>query len=81
VSVVKSSPGFKGEINDELYLNVIKSYSKKMQKAIEEFRSHNREGVEEMINKLQFEIDYLSKYLPKSLGEEEIKNIVLEFIS
>ena len=81
VSFAKSSPNFDREIDDNLYIEVIKSYSKKMSKAIEEFKSHERDGVEEMVNKLQFEIDYLRKYLPKSLDEKEIEEIVSNYIA
>ena len=63
------------EVNDELVLGVISSYVKKMAKAVDEYKSLGEKG-EEMANKIQFEIDFLTTYLPEQLSEEEVENIV-----
>ena len=63
------------EVNDELVLGVIASYVKKMAKAVDEYKSLGEKG-EEMANKIQFEIDLLTTYLPEQLSEEEVEKIV-----
>ena len=71
----------KGEaVNDDLVLGVISSYVKKMIKAVEEYQSLGDRG-QEMADKIQFEIDFLSTYLPEQLGEEEVEKIVDEVLS
>ena len=68
------------EVNDDLVLGVISSYVKKMIKAVEEYQSLGERG-QEMADKIQFEIDFLSTYLPEQLGEEEVEKIVDEVLS
>ena len=68
------------EVNDDLVLGVISSYVKKMIKAVEEYQSLGDRG-KEMADKIQFEIDFLSTYLPEQLGEEEVEKIVDEVLS
>ena len=63
------------EVNDELVLGVISSYVKKMAKAVDEYKSLGEKG-EEMANKIQFEIDFLTTYLPEQLSEEEVEKII-----
>ena len=63
------------EVNDELVLGVISSYVKKMAKAVDEYKPLGEKG-EEMANKIQFEIDFLTTYLPEQLSEEEVEKIV-----
>ena len=63
------------EVNDELVLGVISSYVKKMAKAVDEYKSLGEKG-EEMANKIQFEINFLTTYLPELLSEEEVEKIV-----
>ena len=68
------------EATDELVLNVISSYVKKMIKAVEEYNSLGDRGVE-MASKIQYEIDYLSEWLPEQLSEEEISKIIDDVLS
>jgi len=63
------------EVNDELVLGVISSYVKKMAKAVDEYNSLGEKG-EEMASKIQFEIDFLTAYLPEQLSEEEVEKII-----
>jgi len=73
--LVRSSAGFKGAVDDGLYLSVIASYVKKMQKSVEEYRSLG-ERAEAMAEKLEWEVEFLSRWLPAKLGEEETLNLV-----
>ena len=68
------------EVNDDLVLGVISSYVKKMIKAVEEYQSLGDRG-QEMAKKIQFEIDFLSTYLPEQLSDEEVEKIVDEVLS
>ena len=68
------------EATDELVLGVISSYVKKMTKAVEEYQSLGDRGFE-MAEKIQFEIDFLSGWLPEQLSEEEVVTIIDEVLS
>ena len=80
VSLAKSAPGFKGEVNDDLYRQVIASYSKKMDKARAEYLELGPRG-EEMARKLGWEVGYLSRWLPTKLDQESTEALVREAIS
>lgn len=75
VAVATSAEGFAGEPDDELYRSVIASYVKKMDKARKEFEAAGERGAERAAG-LAYEIDYLSKWLPKKLGEEETRTLI-----
>ena len=68
------------EATDELVLGVISSYVKKMIKAVEEYQSLGDRGTE-MAEKIQFEIDFLSGWLPEQLSEEEVVAIIDEVLA
>ncbi len=80
VSVVKSDPGYEGEVDDALYEKVISSYVKKMDKSREEYASYGDRGAA-MAAKLEFEVDYLSRWLPKTLDEPTTRQLVEEAIA
>jgi uncharacterized protein YqeY len=75
VTLVRSAPGFTGEIDDDLYRKVISSYSKKMEKARLEFVAAGERG-REMAEKLAWEVEYLSRWLPKKLDEAATRDLV-----
>ena len=64
------------EATDELVLGVISSYVKKMTKAVEEYKSLGDRGIE-MAEKIQFEIEFLSGWLPEQLSEEDVAKLVV----
>mgnify|MGYP003319682586 FL=1 len=68
------------EATDELVLGVISSYVKKMTKAVEEYQSFGDRGTD-MAEKIQFEINFLSEWLPEQLSEEDIEKIIDEVLS
>ncbi|MGH8936668.1 MAG: GatB/YqeY domain-containing protein [Acidimicrobiia bacterium] len=72
VSVAKSAPGFSGRVDDDLYRRVIASYVKQMDKARREYEELGERG-RAMADKLAFEIDFLSTWLPTKAGEEETR--------
>lgn len=79
VATARSQPGFEGEVDDALYQKVIASYVKKMSKSREEYEGMGERG-KAMADKLAFEVDYLSRWLPQKLGEEETRALVREAI-
>lgn len=80
VKMARSAKGFKGDVDDALYQKVIGAYVKKMSKAKEEYDQLG-DPAKEMAEKLGFEVKYLSKWLPKLMGEEETRNLVTEAIA
>lgn len=68
------------EATDELVLGVISSYVKKMAKAVDEYNSLGERGAE-MAEKIQFEIDFLSQWLPEQISEEDVEKLVDEVLT
>lgn len=79
-ATAKSQPDFKDDVDDAFYQKVIGSYVKRMEKSRSEYADLGERG-EAMAEKLAFEVDYLSRWLPKKLGEEETLRLVQEAIA
>lgn len=79
VATLKSAPGFSGEVDDVFYQKVIASYVKKMDKSRKEYAGYGEPGVA-MAEKLAFEVDYLSRWLPQKLDETATRLLVVEAI-
>lgn len=75
ISVQKAAPGFSGEVDDDLYVQTITSYVKKMKKAQAEFAAAGERGAEQAA-KLAYEIDYLGKWLPEQADEAATRELV-----
>jgi uncharacterized protein len=75
IATAKSQPDFSGEVDDALCQKVIASYVKKMAKSRAEYADLGERG-EAMANKLAYEVEYLSKWLPSKLGEDETRSLV-----
>lgn len=80
VSTARGRPDFSGDVDDELYQSVIASYVKKMGKSRAEYEELGERG-QAMAEKLGFEVEYLSRWLPKKLGDEESRALVRETIA
>lgn len=80
VSKAKSAPGFSGEVDDAFYLEMVASYVKKMSKALKEYESAGERG-KELADVLRFEVDYLSRWLPKKLDEAATRELVQKVIA
>jgi uncharacterized protein YqeY len=74
-ATARSQPNFKGETDDAFYQDVIGSYVKKMDKSRAEYSEMGERGAA-MADKLAFEVEYLSKWLPKKLDEAETRELV-----
>lgn len=80
VSMARSQPGFKGEVDDDLYRQVIGTYVKKMEKSRQEYVEIGERG-QAMADKLAYEVEYLSRWLPRKLDEEATRALVREAIA
>ena len=80
VSTAKSRPDFSGDVDDQLYQSVIAAYVKKMEKSQAEYAELGERG-QPMAEKLGFEVDYLSRWLPQKAGDEETRALVRQTIS
>ena len=80
VTLARSAPGFKGEVDDDLYRRVIAAYAKKMEKAKVEFEEAGDRGAA-MAEKLGWEVAYLSRWLPAKLDEESTAALVRSAIA
>lgn len=65
------------ELDDEGVLEIVAKEVKKRKDSLPDFE---KSGREDLIEGLKLEIDYLMKYLPEQLSEEEVKQIVLDTI-
>jgi uncharacterized protein len=79
VGVARTAPGFSGETGDDLYRSVIEAYVKKMSKSLDEYRGLGDQGAA-MAARLAYEVDYLSRWIPSKLGEDETRALVDEAI-
>lgn len=71
----RTAKGFKGEVDDALYLDVIGQYRKTMAKAKAEYEALGERGVEKA-EELGFEVDFCDTYLPKPLTDDELRDAV-----
>jgi uncharacterized protein YqeY len=80
IAVARSQLGFEGEVDDELYRSVIASYVKKMDKARDEYVEIGERGAA-MAEKLAFEVEYLSRWIPSKLDETATRKLVVAAIA
>ena len=71
----RTAKGFKGEVNDDLYRDVIAVYRKAMAKAKDEYESYGERG-REQVGELAFEIEFCDQYLPTAMSEEDARAAV-----
>ena len=71
----RAEPGFTGDVDDDLYLSVMGGFARKMTKAAEEYEGLGERGAE-MAAKLRWEVDYVSRWLPTKLSDEETRRLV-----
>jgi len=67
---VRTAPDFDGEIDDDFYVGVIEGFVKRNRKSVQEYQELGDEG-RETVRKLQWEIEYLQRWLPDKLSPEE----------
>ncbi len=79
-ATARSQPGFTGEVDDAFFREVIATYVKRMDKSRAEYLELGERG-RAMAEKLAFEVEYLSQWLPQKLDESETRQLVVEAIA
>ena len=76
----RTAAGFKGALDDAMWLEVIAAYQKQLRKAREEYAGLGERGAENL-PQLDFEIEVCGRFLPKLAGEDEVRGVVKEAIA
>lgn len=76
----RTAKGFSGTVDDALLVEVIGAYRKQLLKAVEEYEAAGERG-REQVEQIRVEIAVCERFLPKRLGEAELRQIVAERIA
>jgi uncharacterized protein YqeY len=76
----RTAAGFKGPLDDALWLDVITAYQKQLRKSREEYTAIGARGAD-AIAQIDFEIGFCSKFLPKAASDDEVRAIVRETVA
>jgi hypothetical protein len=75
----KSEPGFSGDTDDQFYLDVMASFVKKSKKVVAEYEGYGDRGAE-MVGKLTWEIEYVSRWLPEKMSTAAVTDLVKRIV-
>jgi uncharacterized protein len=75
----RTAAGFKGPLDDTLWLDVITAYQKQLRKSREEYVAIGARGAE-AIPQIDFEIGFCARFLPKAASDDETRSIVREAV-
>lgn len=73
----RTAAGFKGPLDDALWLDVIATYQKQLRKSREEYAAIGARGAD-AIAQIDFEIGFCAKFLPKAASDDEVRALVRE---
>jgi hypothetical protein len=76
----RTAAGFKGPLDDSLWLEVITAYQKQLRKSREEYVAVGERGAD-ALPQLDFEIAFCSKFLPKAASDDEVRASVRETLA
>jgi uncharacterized protein YqeY len=76
----RTAAGFKGPLDDALWLDVVIAYQKQMRKAREEYAALGERGAEHL-PQIDFEIEFCSRFLPKAASDDEVRAAVKETVT
>ena len=76
----RTAAGFKGPLDDALWLDVVASYQKQLRKTREEYVAIGERGAS-ALPQIDFEIGVCARFLPAAAGEEEVRTAVRETIA
>ena len=76
----RTAAGFKGLLDDALWLDVIAAYQKQLRKAREEYAGLGERG-KEALPQIDFEIEFCARFLPKMASDDEVRAVVKETIA
>ncbi|MEA2700596.1 MAG: uncharacterized protein QOI66_4867 [Myxococcales bacterium] len=73
----RTAAGFKGPLDDNLWLEVVTAYQKQLRKAREEYVAVGVRGAD-ALPQIDFEIEFCARFLPKAASEDEVRAAVRE---
>jgi uncharacterized protein YqeY len=76
----RTAAGFKGPLDDALWLDVIASYQKQLRKTREEYVAVGERGAA-ALPQIDFEIELCGRFLPKAASDAEVLTAVRETIA
>jgi hypothetical protein len=76
----RTAAGFKGPLDDSLWLDVIATYQKQLRKSREEYVAVGERGAD-ALPQLDFEIAFCARFLPKAASDDEVRVIVRETVA
>jgi uncharacterized protein YqeY len=76
----RTAAGFKGPLDDALWLDVVASYQKQLRKTREEYVAVGERGAA-ALPQIDFEIELCGKFLPKAASDAEVLTAVRETIA
>jgi uncharacterized protein YqeY len=76
----RTAAGFKGPLDDNLWLDVVAAYQKQLRKAREEYAAVGARGAD-ALPQLDFEIGFCARFLPKVAGDDEVRAVVRETLA
>lgn len=76
----RTAKGFKGEVDDALYLDVIAAYKKTLDKAAKEYEAAGERG-KEHLEELTFESEFCAQFLPEQLSDDVVRDAVKSAIA
>ena len=76
----RTAAGFKGPLDDNLWLEVVAAYQKQLRKAREEYVAVGERGAD-ALPQLDFEIGFCARFLPKVAGDDEVRAVVRETLA
>lgn len=76
----RTAAGFKGPLDDNLWLDVIAAYQKQLRKSREEYLAVGERGAE-AVEQIDFEIGFCAQFLPKAASDDETRSIVRETLA
>ncbi len=71
----RTAKGFKGEVDDALYLDVIAAYKKSLDKAAKEYAAAGERG-KEHLEELTKESAFWAQFLPEQMSEDAVRDAV-----
>jgi uncharacterized protein YqeY len=76
----RTAAGFKGPLDDALWLEVITAYQKQLRKAREEYVAVGQRGAD-ALPQIDFEIAFCAGFLPKGASDDEVRSVVRETLA
>lgn len=76
----RTAAGFKGPLDDALWLDVITAYQKQLRKAREEYVAVGERGAD-ALPQIDFEIGFCARFLPKTASDDEVRAVVRETVA